>query len=537
VRGNSRKKNDSDSDDSYEYRRGSNRGSNNHSRNNSSYRNDHTNNDDRYSRDSRDRTENSKGEERNISAEGVQTSSSGDKGFVPKSLRNVTTSNNSHNNKSQAAWRDTPQNVWNEKENNHYSTQPKAKSEAWNSAKPSTSNNQYSTTSPKKDISYSDEEEDYGSDENRNNKSSNDFYIEKTSKTNDNQKSFNYNSKNSTQSNSKSAMQDTKSYNSNSNVSEVEIVKEDNQITRKTGRYDSECNNSTHSTLMEEDMEENNLGDGNDIIKESASAERKQKTISNRMTSSVPFVLQAHESGGLTDLVQCVIIRDRDSVQSKLYPTYRLYLEDKNKLILLARKMTYNRTSNYHMFDMTRGTAGSKLSKKSGNYLGKLRAMDANKTEYTVVTKCESCREEVGAIMFDRYGLMNQLKEGCQPRKMTVLLPQLSPDSEPIPHKVVETKGKSAGKSMIDMLRDGETTRMFLLASKDPVFENGNYRLNFHGRVSVPSVKNFQLSSPDDPGHVICQFGKVGEDRFHLDFKAPLNAFQAFSLALCHFNI
>ena len=71
----------------------------------------------------------------------------------------------------------------------------------------------------------------------------------------------------------------------------------------------------------------------------------------------------------------------------------------------------------------------------------------------------------------------------------------------------------------------------------EPKFENGNYRLNFHGRVSVPSVKNFQLSSRDEPDHVVCQFGKVGDDRFHLDFKAPLNAFQAFAIALTQFNI
>jgi len=69
------------------------------------------------------------------------------------------------------------------------------------------------------------------------------------------------------------------------------------------------------------------------------------------------------------------------------------------------------------------------------------------------------------------------------------------------------------------------------------VFEKGNYRLNFKGRVSVPSVKNFQLVSPDDIDTVICQFGKIGEDRFHLDFRAPLNAIQAFSLALAQFAL
>jgi tubby and related proteins len=151
-----------------------------------------------------------------------------------------------------------------------------------------------------------------------------------------------------------------------------------------------------------------------------------------------------------------------------------------------------------------------------------------------VVTRSED-REEVGAVIFERVGLISQLKDGCQPRKMTVLLPNLNAESEPIAHKVSRNKiGQS--KSLVDMIKKTETGRMFLLKSKEPVYENGNYRLNFHGRVSVPSVKNFQLSSPDDPAHVVCQFGKVGEDRFHLDYKAPLNAFQAFGLALCHFD-
>eukprot|EP00967_Tisochrysis_lutea_P003105 scaffold3748_cov21-Tisochrysis_lutea.AAC.1 len=35
------------------------------------------------------------------------------------------------------------------------------------------------------------------------------------------------------------------------------------------------------------------------------------------------------------------------------------------------------------------------------------------------------------------------------------------------------------------------------------------YCLNFHGRVTEASVKNFQLVTDDNPNHVILQFGKV----------------------------
>jgi len=98
-------------------------------------------------------------------------------------------------------------------------------------------------------------------------------------------------------------------------------------------------------------------------------------------------------------------------------------------------------------------------------------------------------------------------------------------------------------ESMFDVLQAVEETTMALpdhyrvYQTKEPVFENGNYRLNFHGRVGMPSVKNFQIVSEYDIDDVVCQFGKVDQDVFHLDYKAPLNAIQAFSLALCQFNL
>ena len=45
--------------------------------------------------------------------------------------------------------------------------------------------------------------------------------------------------------------------------------------------------------------------------------------------------------------------------------------------------------------------------------------------------------------------------------------------------------------------------------TKDPVFEKGNYRLNFNGRVKLPSVKNYQLVPPDGIDRIATQFGKV----------------------------
>lgn len=53
--------------------------------------------------------------------------------------------------------------------------------------------------------------------------------------------------------------------------------------------------------------------------------------------------------------------------------------------------------------------------------------------------------------------------------------------------------------------------------------------------MQTPSVKNMQLE--DEQGEVLLQFGKVDENRFHLDYKAPFTAFGAFAAALCQFDM
>ncbi|KAK8587561.1 hypothetical protein V6N12_022047 [Hibiscus sabdariffa] len=69
--------------------------------------------------------------------------------------------------------------------------------------------------------------------------------------------------------------------------------------------------------------------------------------------------------------------------------------------------------------------------------------------------------------------------------------------------------------------------------------------LNFKGRVTVASVKNFQLVAAVGPSHnispeeqekVILQFGKIGKDIFTMDYRYPLSAFQAFSICLSSFD-
>lgn len=62
--------------------------------------------------------------------------------------------------------------------------------------------------------------------------------------------------------------------------------------------------------------------------------------------------------------------------------------------------------------------------------------------------------------------------------------------------------------------------------------ELGAFVLNFGGRVSVASVKNFQLCERRDQDHIM-QFGRIqGRHNFTMDFQHPLTPTQAFAIAI-----
>lgn len=76
------------------------------------------------------------------------------------------------------------------------------------------------------------------------------------------------------------------------------------------------------------------------------------------------------------------------------------------------------------------------------------------------------------------------------------------------------------------------------LHNKTPVWndETQSYVLNFHGRVTQASVKNFQLVHDSDPEYIVMQFGRTSEDVFTMDYRYPLCAMQAFAIALSSFD-
>jgi hypothetical protein len=72
------------------------------------------------------------------------------------------------------------------------------------------------------------------------------------------------------------------------------------------------------------------------------------------------------------------------------------------------------------------------------------------------------------------------------------------------------------------------------LVNKSPEWhkELHSFALDFHGRVTMPSVKNFQICHEINTDYVVMQFGKVNKDLYTCDYSYPMCALQAFAIAL-----
>ena len=77
-------------------------------------------------------------------------------------------------------------------------------------------------------------------------------------------------------------------------------------------------------------------------------------------------------------------------------------------------------------------------------------------------------------------------------------------------------------------------TNVVKLINKPPEWhkELKSFALDFNGRVTLPSSKNFQIAHEANVNYVVMQFGKVNQDLFTCDYSYPFCALQAFGVAL-----
>lgn len=237
-------------------------------------------------------------------------------------------------------------------------------------------------------------------------------------------------------------------------------------------------------------------------------------------------------------MVQCYIQR-RKTGMARLFPTYEIYLKDGDQFLLAARKRKKNKTSNYLMSldkdDLGRHT-NSFFGKLRSNFIGTEFALfdkGVNPEKLEAEQKAGSnvqVRQEMATVLYKQNVLGSR-----GPRKMKVMVPTVSEQGQ---RKVL--RPTSASETMLERYKAAKNDNdVQILKNKQPKWNDqvGAYVLNFNGRVTRASVKNFQLCNmARDPDSVIMQFGRVGKDAFTMDYQWPLCGLQAFGIALSSFD-
>ena len=222
--------------------------------------------------------------------------------------------------------------------------------------------------------------------------------------------------------------------------------------------------------------------------------------------------------------VHCCVVRDSALPASPTNTRYKFMFQSiggaNEKVVMIGEKQGHI----IRIFDTSRlSSFDSKLKKKSGNYLAKLQRDKSDKSSFCLFDSHEE-KEQIAAFVYDSTPFLRQWKDGHPPRRLKMGIPFVRDDG------TLENLAPYLKNRMVENLKRNTSTGMQVYNTKEPSFDKGLYRLNFNGRVTMASVKNMQVVDSD--GRMFAQFGRVGEHRFHLDFKYPLNALQAFALAL-----
>uniref|UniRef100_A0A8D2Q6H9 Tubby-like protein n=1 Tax=Varanus komodoensis TaxID=61221 RepID=A0A8D2Q6H9_VARKO len=246
------------------------------------------------------------------------------------------------------------------------------------------------------------------------------------------------------------------------------------------------------------------------------------------------FVLKPAPQG---IVVQCRITRDRKGMDKGIFPFYYLHLETENgkkRFLMSGRKRKKSKTSNYLIsldpIDLSRD-GDSFVGKVRSNVLGtKFTVFDngINPDKKPFVPETAQLRQELVAICYETNVL------GFRgPRKMTVIIPGMNSENERIC-----IRPKNEHETLLTRYQNRNMQNLIKLQNKMPAWneETQSYVLNFHGRVTQASVKNFQIISEEDPDYIVLQFGRVAPDVFTMDYQFPLCALQAFAICLSSFD-
>ncbi|KAJ9187724.1 hypothetical protein P3X46_003148 [Hevea brasiliensis] len=297
-------------------------------------------------------------------------------------------------------------------------------------------------------------------------------------------------------------------------------------------------------------------------------------------SGKLTFPISLKQPGPRDSLLQCYIKRNRSNQTYYLYLSLNQASNDDGKFLLAARRCRRPTCTDYII-----SLNCDDVSSGSSTYIGKLRSNFLG-TKFTIydaqpqppnsgakVAKCRSTRivnmKQVSPrVPTGNYPVAHVSYElnvlGSRgPRRMQCIMDAI-PASSIEPGGVAPTQTEFLHSNLdsftsLPFFRSKSTRTenlqsvplagykdgMLVLRNKAPRWHEQLqcWCLNFNGRVTVASVKNFQLvASPDNgvgrPEHenVILQFGKVGKDVFTMDYQYPISAFLAFAICLSSFD-
>ncbi|KAL6273959.1 hypothetical protein ACE6H2_024651 [Prunus campanulata] len=294
------------------------------------------------------------------------------------------------------------------------------------------------------------------------------------------------------------------------------------------------------------------------------------------------FPISLKQPGPRQSPIQCFIRRDRET--STFYLHYGLVPSEgeKDKLLLAAKRIR-RATSTEFIISLV----ADDFSRASSTYVGKLRSnfLGTKFTVYDSQPPCDAvpqtnsrssrrfhskqvsprvpaCNYSVGTVCYE----LNILRTRG-PRRMHCAMPSIPVSSiqeggtAPTPTLFSQAYDEhfapspcSTEKELVTGYSSTNLSEPHVQGAEPLVLKNKSPRwheqlqcwcLNFRGRVTVASVKNFQLVAAVVPSHnvsaeeqerVILQFGKIGKDIFTVDYRYPLSCFQAFAICLSSFD-
>ncbi|KAL5782381.1 hypothetical protein ACOSP7_007410 [Xanthoceras sorbifolium] len=296
------------------------------------------------------------------------------------------------------------------------------------------------------------------------------------------------------------------------------------------------------------------------------------------LSGYLTFPISVKQPGPRDYLLQCFIRRNRSTQTYHLYLSLTNELADDGKFLLAARKCRRPTCTDYlislHADDMSKG-GSTYVGKLRSNFLGtKFIVYDAQpphagaKMTRSRSTRLVNLKQVSPRVPSGNYPVAHISYElnvlGSRgPRRMQCTMDAISTAAiEPGGVAPTQTEFSLSNvdsfpsipffrskSNRLDKFLSGPLASQkdgaLVLKNKSPRWHEQLqcWCLNFHGRVTVASVKNFQLvaspeNGPAGPEHdkIILQFGKVGKDLFTMDYRYPISAFQAFAICLSSFD-